>query len=236
MNRQLKPVKDKIYNKLNNRKIKSAFDYVNNSTKMLRNQMRRSIDKCSLTFYKKGISANITSIIGFAIGLLALNFLSLEMYFWALICILANRVFDAIDGGIARRSKITEFGIFLDASLDYIFYTGVIFGFALANPANNAVAAAFLLFGFAASACAMLAYALIAYKERSLTDIVLDRSPFYLGGFAQGAETFIALIIMCLIPSWFMPLAILFGVLCLIKAVSIIITAYYNFVIAAAKK
>ena len=149
---------------------------------------------------------------------------------------LVNRLFDAVDGGIARRSKVTEFGIFLDAALDYIFYTGIIFGFAMANPAENAVAASFLLFGFAASACAMLAYAIVAYKDRSLTDMVFDRSPFYLGGFAQGAETFVAIVLMCLIPGWFLQLAILFGILCLIKAVSIIITAYYNFVIMADKK
>lgn len=231
-----KNIKDKIHNKLDGAKIKPAFDYVNKSTKKLRDQMRKSIDKCSMSLYKKGVSANVTSIIGFAIGLLAINFLSLEMYFWALVCILVNRLFDAVDGGIARRSKVTEFGIFLDAALDYIFYTGIIFGFAMADPAENAVAASFLLFGFAASACAMLAYAIVAYKDRSLTDMVFDRSPFYLGGFAQGAETFVAIVLMCLIPGCFLQLAILFGILCLIKAVSIIITAYYNFVIAAAKK
>ena len=123
-----KNIKDKIHNKLDGAKIKPAFDYVNKSTKKLRDQMRKSIDKCSMSLYKKGVSANVTSIIGFAIGLLAINFLSLEMYFWALVCILVNRLFDAVDGGIARRSKVTEFGIFLDAALDYIFYTGICYG------------------------------------------------------------------------------------------------------------
>ena len=91
MDKKIKPLKDKIYNKLDNSKIKQAFSYVNKSTKTLRNQMRVSIDKTSQALYQKGVSANVTSIIGFAIGLLAINFLSLEMYFWALICILVNR-------------------------------------------------------------------------------------------------------------------------------------------------
>ena len=90
-------------------------------------------------------------------------------------CIVLNRLFDAVDGEIARHSKVTEFGVFLDAALDYIFYTGVIFGFALANPWQNAVAASFLLFAFAASACAMLAYAVVAYKDKALSKVKLDK-------------------------------------------------------------
>ena len=77
---------------------------------------------------------------------------------------------------------------------------------------------------------------MIAYKNKAFARITLDKSPFYLGGFAQGAETFIAIVIMCLLPSWFMQIALLLGVLCLIKALSIMITAYYNFVIMADKK
>ena len=81
----------------------------------------------------------------------------------------------------------------------------------------------------------MLAYALVASKQKELTEIVISKSPFYLGGIAQGAETLIALVIMCIIPAWFMELAIFFGIICLVKAFSIIATAYYNFVIAERK-
>ena len=230
MNKKVKSVKDKIYNKLDERKIKKAVSVVNNSVAKSRALIYKFIDASAQIFSDNGVSANVSSVIGFAIGLLAINFLAMNMFGWALICILLNRLFDAIDGRIARKTKVTEFGIFLDASLDYIFYTGVIFGFALANPEQNAIAATFLLFGFAASACAMLAYALVASKQKELTEIVISKSPF-----AQGAETLIALVIMCIIPAWFMELAIFFGIICLVKAFSIIATAYYNFVIAERK-
>ena len=72
-------------------------------------------------------------------------------------------------------------------------------------------------------------------QQKELTEIVISKSPFYLGGIAQGAETLIALVIMCIIPAWFMELAIFFGIICLVKAFSIIATAYYNFVIAERK-
>ena len=223
MNAKMKSIKEKLNYSLEKYKIKSGAAYVNQSMNQLYKRFHQCIVWTAKHIDKVGISANITSMTGFAIGLLAINFLSLNMYWWALLCIVLNRLFDAVDGEIARHSKVTEFGVFLDAALDYIFYTGVIFGFALANPWQNAVAASFLLFAFAAS-------------DKALSKVKLDKSPFYLGGFAQGAEIFVAIVIMCLIPSWFMQLAMLFGVLCLVKAFSIIVTAYYNFVVAADKK
>lgn len=194
--------------------------------------LRRFFNDSGKYLAKMGLSANVVTIIGFLIGIFTINFLALEMYGTALLCILLNRVFDALDGAIARNSKITDFGVFLDATLDYIFYAGVIFGFALASPYNNAVPAAFLLLSFTASACALLAYAVVAYKNKPVQEIKLGMSPFYLGGVAQGFETFIALVIMCLLPRLFMPIAIILGVLSIVKALSIMVTAYYSFVIA----
>lgn len=183
---------------------------------------------------KIGIKAHWISWIGFGIGIFAINFLALEMYGWALAAILLNRACDGLDGAVARSTKITNFGVFLDATLDYIFYGGVIWGFALAN-GNNASSACFLMFGFTAAACAMLSYSVIAYKINSQQVLNIDNSPFYLGGIAQGSETLVVLILLCLFPGTFVPLAIIFGILSLIKAFSVVVAAYYNFVIMAKK-
>ena len=166
---------------------------------------------------KAGISANMVSICGFVIGMFAVNFLALEMYLWALLCILANRVCDALDGAVAKIRGKTDFGVFLDACLDYVFYAGVIFGFALADDA-------------------MLAYATIAYSRKTQADEALNESPFYLGGLAQGAETITVLVALCLVPSWFVPAAGILGCWCLAKTLLVVSTAYYNFVIAARGK
>ena len=196
------------------------------------------IDKTAKFVLKLGVSANIITLVGFLIGLLAINFLSLENYSIALLCILINRFFDALDGAMARMSEATKFGVFFDATLDYTFYAGVIFGFALANPAQNAIAASFLLFAFTFAGSAMLSYAVIAYKNNQDAELVEEekKQPFFLSGFAQGFETFTALVILCIIPSMFLEIAIILGCLCIVKALSVITTAYYNFEIAAKKK
>ena len=216
------------------KKLKSAekFAKVGAYAKKSAAVLYKFIDFLAQKFSKLGVSANVVTVTGFVIGLLAINFLSLENYVLALVCILLNRFFDALDGAIARHDKPTDFGLFLDAALDYVFYAGVIFGFALANPMQNAVAAAFLLFAFTAAASAMLAYAVIAYKNDCGKQEDMTSSPFYLGGFAQGFETMIALVVLCVVPGFFLQVAIVLGILCLVKALTVIAAAYYNFMIA----
>ena len=218
-------------------RISSGVRKLNSLLKKISTKMLTVFDRIAKFLAMKSVSANLISITGFVIGLFAINFLAMEQYGWALVFILLNRAFDVIDGAVARHShsKGTEFGVFLDASLDYIFYAGVIFGFALANPAH-ALVAAFLLFAFSASSSTLLAYAVIAYKSNSKDKFEFSQSPFYLGGLAQGFEKLVALVALCLLPWLFLPIAFLLGVLCLFKACSIIVTAYYNFVIAIKPK
>lgn len=233
---KLKSMKNSLGAKLERLKIKQAYQQTLIFYKKIYDFSYKSMDKAGKKISKTGISANLITISGFVIGVFSMNFLSLRMYGYALVCIILNRIFDALDGAIARNSKVTDFGVFLDASLDYIFYAVVIFGFALANPIQNAIPAAFLLLAFASAACAMLAYAVIAYKNNNNQKLEINQSPFYLGGIAQGFETLIALVIMCIIPAFFMQIAIILGVLCFVKAFSVMATAYYNFVIAPRNK
>lgn len=234
---------DKIKSMADSEKFKAAVLKIKDNFKKFQELCTKLYRKAFVGFdaagkklHQAGISANSVTITGFVIGLLAINFLSMGMYGFALLCILINRAFDALDGSIAKYAGKTDFGVFLDAALDYMFYAGVIFGFALAHPAQNAVAAIFLLFGFTSAAATLLSYAVIAYKNNAPKLPEVSQSPFYLGGVAQGSETLVALIVLCLIPGLFMPIAIILGCLSFVKALSVIVTAYYNFVIAARQK
>ncbi len=186
-----------------------------------------AIEYIAKKLVKMDVNANFISILGFIVGLIAINFIAMENYFYGLLLVLVNRFFDIVDGSVAKRQSIkSEFGVFLDATLDYIFYAGVVFAFALANPVENSLAAAFLLACFCAATVAVLSYGIIAYKKD-----VQKKLPAYLGGTFQSWEMVVATILMCVMPSLFMPLAILFGIVSLVKAFSVIITSYYVFVI-----
>ena len=206
--------------------------------KSTKQNWQKKINYWGRELHKNGVNANMVSIFGFVVGMMAINFLAMNMYFEALMCILINRFCDVLDGAVARCENINKFGIFLDACLDFVFYAGVIFGFALANPDENAVAACFLLFGFSASASAMLAYGVVTYngnwpKKEQQT---ISESPFYLGGIAQGFETLSAFVLLCLMPFAFLPIAIALGCWCLVKALIIVSSAYYKLVISEKSK
>ncbi|HHU7190189.1 TPA: CDP-alcohol phosphatidyltransferase family protein, partial [Escherichia coli] len=76
--------------------------------------------QCVRVLDKPGITPDGLTLVGFAIGVLALPFLALGWYLAALIVILLNRLLDGLDGALARRRGLTDAGGFLDISLDFL--------------------------------------------------------------------------------------------------------------------
>ncbi|MDD4556597.1 MAG: CDP-alcohol phosphatidyltransferase family protein [Alphaproteobacteria bacterium] len=232
MQEDVKSTRNNFVNKLHN--LRFIF-FIGEKRKVVRKGFDKTLNKSAKKLNELGIKANYITIIGFIVGLFSLNFLSYENYFYALICILINRLFDFLDGAIARISEVTKFGIFIDTLFDYIFYAAVIFGFAFTRSEHNALAAAFLLFSLFCFSCSMLSYALIDNKNLLEEEKKKKETPFYLKGIIQGYEVFCAIVLACLFPRFFPIIAVMVGILCLIKAISVIIKAYYNFVILQKK-
>ena len=97
-------------------------------------QIQPTLNQFALDWVPKWLSANAVTVIGILGGLLVLPLLQDQAYLLALIVILFNRFLDGLDGAIARRDGISDFGGFLDICCDFIFYSAVVFGFALADP------------------------------------------------------------------------------------------------------
>jgi len=175
---------------------------------------------------RAGITADGLTIAGFGFGLLAAASVAGGAAMWALVPLLAGRLCDGLDGAVARHTAPTDRGGFLDIVLDFVFYGIFPLSFAVADPAANALAAAFLLFGFLANGTSFLAFAIIAQKQGLSTAAQGPKSIFYLAGIAEGAETIGFFVLMCLLPGWFAVLATVFGAMCLASAAARIIGAY----------
>lgn len=175
---------------------------------------------------KLGITANQVTITGFVIGLFALPALALEAYSWALGFIVINRIFDGLDGAIARRQGITDCGGFLDITLDFLFYSMVPFGFVLANPEANAVAGAFLIFSFIGTGSSFLSFAIMAGKRNIESPVYKQKSLYYIGGLTEGTETIACFVLFCLFPLHFATIAWVFGTLCWFTTVTRIWAGY----------
>jgi phosphatidylglycerophosphate synthase len=182
--------------------------------------------KLAAYFRRKEIGADQITVVSFGVGLLGVILIARHHYLSGGLLILLNRLGDGIDGTLARLDGTTDRGAFLDICLDFLFYSAVVFGFALADPARNSLAAAFLIFSFVGTGSSFLAYAIMA-ERRSLSDHRLpDKGFYYLGGFAEGTETIIFFIIICVFPALFPILAWIFGVLCLLSTAARIVYGY----------
>lgn len=188
--------------------------------------LRKPLTWMAGRLHSLGCTPDQISCAAFAVGMGVLPALYLHMYRLALLCIILNRIGDGLDGALARLTKTSDAGGFLDIVLDFIFYSSVVLGFALASPENNGLAAAILLFSFVGTGSSFLAFAVMAEK-RGIENIAhLRKGIYYLTGLAEGTETVVFLMLFCIFPSQFPLLAALFAAICLLTTVTRVIGGY----------
>ncbi|WP_421850661.1 CDP-alcohol phosphatidyltransferase family protein [Marinomonas sp.] len=180
----------------------------------------------ALVIDKLGVKADWITVFGFVIGIMVLPALFFGNTSLALVCVIINRVMDGLDGAVARVQGATDLGGYLDITLDFIFYSAVIFGFALMSPVDNALAASFLIFSFMGTGSSFLAFAIMAEKRKIERLEYGRKSLYFLGGLAEGTETIVFLILICLFPSYFAIMAYAFGVICWITTATRIYAGY----------
>jgi phosphatidylglycerophosphate synthase len=177
---------------------------------------RSTLQALAKLLLARGVRANQVTVAGFIIGMMALPLLAFNQPLLALICILLNRLLDGLDGTLARLTEPTDRGGFLDIVLDFLFYSAIPLGFALGDPALNALPAAVLIYAFIGTGCSFLAFATIAAK-RNLSSLAFpDKSFYYLGGLSEATETIFVFALMCVFPSWFGVFAYGFALICII--------------------
>ena len=173
-----------------------------------------------------GMGANTLTVTGFVLGLAAALAIAWQAYTLGLGLLLASRLLDGLDGTVARLTRPTDAGGFLDIALDFLFYASIPLAFAVADPAANALPAAVLLASFIGTGSSFLAFAALAEK-RGLSDTSLPGKSFYfLGGLTEATETIAVFAAMCLWPQHFAPLAYGFAALCVITTALRIVWGY----------
>lgn len=167
-----------------------------------------------------GLSANQLTLLGFLLGLVAAILIAFEAYLAGAVAILASRLMDALDGAVARLTRATDAGGFLDIALDFVFYASIPLAFAFSDPARNALPAAVLLAAFIGTGSSFLAFAVLAAKRNMHNLNMPNKSFYFLGGLTEATETLACFIAMCLWPGYFIALAYGFAGLCAITTAS----------------
>ena len=182
----------------------------------LRRAITPGLERVGSYLARGALSANLTTVGGFVFGILGCVAIAMQFYFLGLGLILVNRAADILDGLIARkRDGTTDYGGYLDIVLDFFIYSAVPCAFVFANPANGA-AGALLMLSFMGTGASFLAYAIICAKRGISTEERGKKSFYYLGGLVESVETTLFFAAFCIWPAYFVPLAYILAIICLL--------------------
>jgi phosphatidylglycerophosphate synthase len=182
--------------------------------------LRKPLQAMARGLVRAGIGANTVTLAGFAVGMAAAFLIANGLYFSGAITLLASRLLDGLDGAVARETRPTDAGGFLDISLDFVFYASIPLAFAVAAPSTNALPAAALLAAFIGTGSSFLAFAALATKRGMDNLAYPDKSFYFLGGLTEATETLAFFVAMCLWPAHFATLAYIFAALCALTTVT----------------
>lgn len=181
---------------------------------------------------KTPVTGVMVTWIGFVMGGVACGFAYGQTYHLALIFLLLNRLCDGLDGAVARaRGETSDFGGYLDIVLDFFIYAGFPMAMAFGlGTIEAAMAALYVLFAIVTTGVSFLAYAIIATK-RELDDKAHhgEKSFFFSHGLMEGTETILFMVMLCVLPHYFVTICVVFGTLCLLTTALRITMAYKAF-------
>ncbi|MDA9170685.1 CDP-alcohol phosphatidyltransferase family protein [Alphaproteobacteria bacterium] len=162
---------------------------------------------------KLKISANFVTLLSFLSGLVCFCYIIDSNFMLALIFFFFNRLFDGLDGAVARINGQSDLGAFYDIISDFFFYALFPIGFIFHN-IENTYSICFLLLSFVTTQTTFLASAWILEKNKSIILLEHKKSFFYIGGLTEGFETIICFILMLIFNDIVNIIAYIFGTLC----------------------
>ncbi|WP_108788302.1 CDP-alcohol phosphatidyltransferase family protein [Erythrobacter sp. Alg231-14] len=166
----------------------------------------------------RGVTANTLTFVGLAVGLGGAVAIGFGAFWTGLALILGNRVLDGLDGAVARANEPTDLGGYFDIVADFAFYVSIPLGFGVLA-ASNTLPAMVLIASFVLTGVSFLAFATIAANRGEETQAHGTKSFFYSTGLAEGAETIVVFVAMCLFPAWFGVIAYTYAGLCALTVV-----------------
>ena len=174
-------------------------------------------------FYKFGVNAYYISLFGLSLSFLSFYLILKDLNNIALFVFLLGRILDGVDGIIANKETITEFGGFIDIVFDLISYSLVPLAFILKDN-SNAIFGSILLVTFFGTSSAFFGIAI--FENNKFIKRNPEKSFYHVGGFMGGAITIFFLSLMFLFPEKFNLIALIFSVLCILGTIERLFYAY----------
>lgn len=160
------------------------------------------------------VSPTTVSLLGLVIALLAAWSAYRQIYFAAFALWILNRVFDGLDGLLARmHNKQSDFGGYVDILTDFVAYAALPIGLVAGSPSSERyLALAFMLASFYINTASWM-YLAALLEKRALHGKDTQTSIVMPAGLIGGFETIIAFGFFTLFPAYLTILYIIFTIL-----------------------
>jgi len=167
----------------------------------------------------RNLHPNTISLIALLLGLLAAGLLAIGYEYLAFIFWCSNRIFDGIDGAVARLyQQQSDFGGYLDILCDFVIYAALPIALVLANPSyTNFLCLALLLASFYVNAASWIFLGALlekrSLKSSQTTSLIIP------SGIIEGTETILFFSLFILFSQH---LALLFGLMAALVALTVV--------------
>jgi len=177
----------------------------------------------------KVLHPNMITLLSFTFGIVSVYYIIERSLMTALVFWLLNRIFDGLDGTVARvTERSSDFGGYLDIVLDFIIYSAIPVAFVYSDPsAGNYFILSVLLSSYYVNAASWMYLSSILEKRNigaasnnEMTSITMP------SGIADGTMTIIFYTLFFIFPSYLKQLFVLFIVLVLVSIVQRMVWAY----------
>jgi phosphatidylglycerophosphate synthase len=166
---------------------------------------------------ERGVTGNALTATSLGIGALCLVAIAFGLNIVALVLWFLNRLFDGLDGEVARlRGKSSEFGAFVDIVADFFVYGGFLVALAVQHP-DARLALVALFFAYYLNGTVFLA--LSGILERLKRERLTERGLHFRRSVTEGFETILAGTLFLLLPDHVSIIAWTFAAMVFISAV-----------------
>jgi phosphatidylglycerophosphate synthase len=202
----------------------------------LRRVLNTPLHAIAVAVDRPGITPNRLTTAGLVLGLGSAAAAAAQLWWWSLALWLASRVFDGLDGSLARLRRQTaanseaghsEAGGFFDIVADFTVYGFTVFGVGIGVTAGFDAPwwpFVLVLIAYYLNGGAFLAFSSIA--ERTNRQIDDGRSLSFLGRFAEGTETIVVHSLWLIFPFVAWQIALVWAVFVGVSAVQRMIAGY----------
>lgn len=166
---------------------------------------------------ERGVTGNALTATSLGIGALCLVAIAFGLNIVALVLWFLNRLFDGLDGEVARlRGESSEFGAFVDIVADFFVYGGFLVALAVQHP-DARLALVALFFAYYLNGTVFLA--LSGILERLKRERLTERGLHFRRSVTEGFETILAGTLFLLLPDHVSIIAWTFAAMVFISAI-----------------